>query len=514
MNSLEISQGIIDSAHPLKILLIEDNAAEIELVQEWLTQGSKAPFELTQSHYLSEGLQYLLQSKFDIILLDLFLPDSQGLETVVRVKSQAPTVPIVVLTVLNDRTIAIEAIREGAQDYLIKGQFTGELLVRAIRYAIERQRDREAIRQQVEREQLLERTIENIRQFLDLADILQTTTAQVRQFLKTDRVLIYRCHFHQSRCFILEAANCDDFWVRKGEINAPLMIPWNPGYQSIQAVDDINTAQVDPQWINTLKTCQAKAVLSIPIWQREPVNPKPNSKPKNRLWGIVMAHHCSHPRQWQLWEIDCLKQLTNQVAVAIQQSELYQQLEVANQQLQQLATLDSLTRIANRRKFDRVLMHEWRRLAREFKPLSLILCDIDFFKRYNDTYGHLAGDACLQQVAKAIAQAAKRTADLVARYGGEEFVVILPGTDPDGAFVVAEKIRDQLKEFKLPHSNSPIKPWVTLSIGIATVTPSVRQSPTKLVNAADQALYQAKGLGRDRIFQATCIPHSYTKSAT
>lgn len=217
------------------------------------------------------------------------------------------------------------------------------------------------------------------------------------------------------------------------------------------------------------------------------------------LWGLLIAHHCSGPRRWHHSEIELLERLANQVAIAIKQGQLYQQLEEANLELQRLSTSDSLTRVANRRRFDQYLDWEWRRLSREKKPLSLILCDLDFFKSYNDTYGHQAGDACLQQVANSIQMSVKRPADLVARYGGEEFAIILPNTDAFGGLTVAEEIRQKVKSLKIPHAGSLVNKYVTLSLGLATIIPNLETSPEKLITTADLALYQAKGKGRDRV---------------
>jgi diguanylate cyclase (GGDEF)-like protein len=199
-------------------------------------------------------------------------------------------------------------------------------------------------------------------------------------------------------------------------------------------------------------------------------------------------------------EIDLLSSLGTQVAIAIQQSELYHQLQGVNQELHCLATSDSLTSIANRRAFDDCLEQEWQRLSQAQLPLSLILCDLDYFKLYNDTYGHQAGDNCLQQVAKAISRAVKRPNDLVARYGGEEFAVILPNTNAIGAVKIAEDIRSFIHSLKIVHANSQVSKYVTLSLGVSSTIPSDDSSVTMLIAMADEALYQAKKLGRDRVF--------------
>jgi diguanylate cyclase (GGDEF)-like protein/PAS domain S-box-containing protein len=171
----------------------------------------------------------------------------------------------------------------------------------------------------------------------------------------------------------------------------------------------------------------------------------------------------------------------------------------ANQQLTRLATLDELTQIANRRRLDEYLNLEWQRMMREQQPLAFILCDVDYFKRYNDTYGHQAGDECLQLVAMVMNCAVKRPGDLVARYGGEEFALILPNTSREGAVQVALIIQDHLKQLQIEHVHSEVSHHVTLSIGISTTIPKQNTSPNWLINRADKALYEAKNQGRNGI---------------
>lgn len=192
--------------------------------------------------------------------------------------------------------------------------------------------------------------------------------------------------------------------------------------------------------------------------------------------------------------------LRQRVRRLIQQTQLYQQLEVANRELKRLASLDGLTGIANRRRFDEYIEAEWRRMTREKMPLSLILCDIDYFKKYNDTYGHQAGDSCLRKVANALSFCIKRSVDLVARYGGEEFAVILPNTTTAGASQVAEEIREFVNALKIPHAQSAVSEHVTLSLGVASMEPTLDTSPSMLIATADAALYRAKAAGRNRSF--------------
>lgn len=170
-----------------------------------------------------------------------------------------------------------------------------------------------------------------------------------------------------------------------------------------------------------------------------------------------------------------------------------------NQELQRLATLDGLTHMANRRKFDEFLNQEWRRMRRERAPVSLILCDIDSFKLYNDTYGHQAGDDCLRSVARVIRQGASRPADLVARYGGEEFAVVLSNTSADGAVHVAETVRKEVQKLQIVHSKSCASRYLTISCGVSSMVPSEGSSPEELISLADEGLYRAKRKGRNRV---------------
>lgn len=176
----------------------------------------------------------------------------------------------------------------------------------------------------------------------------------------------------------------------------------------------------------------------------------------------------------------------------------------ANIELQKLAALDGLTGIANRRRFDETLQFEWQRGQRDKTPLSLLFCDIDHFKSYNDHFGHLAGDLCLKKVAAVLTEHLKRPADLAARYGGEEFALILPETDPAGALLIAEACRRHLEGLQIenPAAGTGI---VTISIGVATVVPSPDSTVEHLINRADQALYAAKRGGRNSVLSAADV---------
>lgn len=183
--------------------------------------------------------------------------------------------------------------------------------------------------------------------------------------------------------------------------------------------------------------------------------------------------------------------------------ELKSELEKSNEELQKISSLDGLTGIANRRCFDEFIDKECLRSARENTCLSLILIDIDFFKFFNDNYGHLAGDTCLRQVASAMNEVVHRPADLIARYGGEEFVVVLPNTSLDGAVKLAGDLCDKIREAKIPHAYSSVTDHVTISVGVTSRIASEGVSSKDLIALADEALYQAKESGRDKYVIST-----------
>ena len=244
--------------------------------------------------------------------------------------------------------------------------------------------------------------------------------------------------------------------------------------------------------------------ISVPILLEQVIKPIPHYP----LWGWLRIEG-GYLHQWNRSQQVFLEQLSIQLGIALSQKLLYQQLQnidrqlqavkISNQHFKKLSHRDSLTQVYNRRYFKQQLDREWLRLRRSNSYLSVILCDIDYFKLFNDTYGHQQGDVCLRQVAETLSKTLKRAADIVARYGGEEFAIVMPDTDELGAARVAETIRTAVKDLRIPHSSSPSSSMVTLSSGVATTIPHDKYTPKMLLEAADDALYLAKNRGRDTV---------------
>ncbi len=220
----------------------------------------------------------------------------------------------------------------------------------------------------------------------------------------------------------------------------------------------------------------------------------------DRAYEVGASDYVTKPIHWAV--------LRQRVRRLLEQANLREQLEAANQQLavfikelQRLVSIDGLTQVANRRCLDEYLDQECKRSHREQLPISLVLCDIDFFKNYNDNYGHQEGDHCLQEIAQALSQCTNRPADLVARYGGEEFAIILPNTDAEGGMNVAMRATKMVRSLKLLHNHSKAAPYVTISCGVATLVPPQQFEPINILKAADLALYLAKAEGRNCVRQ-------------
>jgi diguanylate cyclase (GGDEF)-like protein len=491
---------------PLVLVVDDDLVVQMQLCQAMKQEG----YEVIVASDGQEALDIYTNSHPDIILLDAMMPIMDGftccaqIQTLVTDKftdDLSSRVPVLMITGLDDPNSVDKAFAVGASDYITK----------PIHWAVLRQRVRrllqmnwimKELKHKIEQEKLIKKITHKIRQSLNLEIILNTTVSEVRKLLKTDRVIIYHFQADGSGTVLVESVGAEwESKLGKKLTDCYFLEECDQYYHKgkVYLINDINSPGVSPYQRNLLYEFQAQANLVVPIVQDK------------YLWGLLVAYQCSDPRQWQQLEIDLLQQIADQLIIGIRQANIYEQLEIANEELQRIANIDGLTQIPNRRCFDEVLFQEWKRLKRDQLPLSLIFCDIDFFKKYNDTYGHPAGDECLKKVAEILYKSVNRPPDLVARYGGEEFVVILPQTDTEGAIHIAKIIIQKIELAAIPHISSLVSKYVTLSMGVSTLIPDDYTDPQDLISQTDQALYQAKQAGRNRFTIGSIINYAQLK---
>lgn len=355
--------------------------------------------------------------------------------------------------------------------------------------ALQRAHLYERMAHQAAREVLLNQILDTMRESLEPEVVLHQTAEAVLTAFKSSRALVVLCHEE------------DEFFVHQVEACAPGIAPvplrklplqGNPHALAVMgnvdpvAVDYVETDPLMAPMRSQAIACEIQAMLAIAI--------RYEGKPQ----GMLCVQECKAPRHWTEDDKVLLREVADQLAVALRQAELYQQVCTANQALEQLANLDGLTQVANRRRFDDYLNQVWRQQQRDQQPLSLILCDVDYFKRYNDCWGHLRGDDCLKQMVNLLTQTINRPSDLVARYGGEEFALVLPNTSQAGANHLAAQVQQAIAAAAIPHPDSPLGSYLTISLGVASMVPSPDYEPTRLITHADAALYLAKEQGRNR----------------
>ncbi|MEA5511989.1 diguanylate cyclase [Crocosphaera sp. UHCC 0190] len=339
-----------------------------------------------------------------------------------------------------------------------------------------------------EKDKFLGMITQQIWRSLKLEDILQLNLTQIRQKLDCSRVLIYQVHNFQKNWYgriIAEAVapGCKEL-LDQEIYNPTLYQNWGKLYRDREVfqIEDISRHGLESAVIKTFQDNQIYSQLVIPIWISDA---EAETSFEMNLWGLLIIHHHT-PRYWYKKEIQLVKNLSEYLTISIQ--------------LERLAIIDYLTHLPNRRAFNSQLQQEWERLAREKQPLALILCDVDYFSRFNKAYGHLSGDHCLREIAAILAKNIKRSSDTAARYGGEEFAIILPNTKIDGAYQLAETIRQEINALKIPHQESP-KQFISLSLGVASYIPEPSLTMENLIQAADNALLAAKKAGRDCTIQ-------------
>jgi two-component system cell cycle response regulator len=430
------------------MLLVEDDENHADLMKTSL-QGAGEEYRLEIVGTLNNARSAIERQPPDLILTDYRLPDGNGSELVATVNGLCP---VILLTSQGNEQVAVDAMKAGAQDYVVKTSAVFSAISRIVQRSL---REWALIQERKQAEKLL------ISTFSLLNATLESTA---------DGIIVV------------------DVSGRIQKWNQKFIDMWN-------LPEELLYAQNRATLLNHFVSQLAQAEKFLDTFRELCENPEKTCSDALSLADGRKFRWYSQPQRigaevvGRVWSFD---DITDQIRGE-------EALEESNRRLEVLSTTDSLTGIANRRRFDEVLSLEYARHARSECELSLLMLDIDHFKEYNDRYGHVKGDECLRQIARVIADCEARAADLAARFGGDEFACILPDTNRKGAVAVAEKIRLGVIALAIPHQESNVSDCVTVSLGGATVQCSSDGSVVDLVAQVDELLYRAKSSGRNRV---------------
>ena len=419
------------------ILIVDDLLANLKVLVNILKNQDYKIRKVTNGQSAIKAVKKELP---DLILLDIKMPDMDGYEVCQKLKSDRETqdIPIIFISALSDVFDKVKAFEVGGIDYITKPFQQEEVLAR--------------IKNQL--------TIQNQKR------LLQKEKALISSILTNSLDGIAA----------LEAARNP----ATSKIDSFRCLVINPILAKIfyQNVENLTGKLISQKLINQIDRDLFELFVKVVET------------------GIPLCKDLTYEyEKVEKWYNFSAVKLADGLTITVRDISARKKVEL---ELNYLATRDGLTGICNRRSFDEILVREWGRCQREKQFLSLILCDVDYFKLYNDFYGHQRGDDCLKQIAKIINDTLKRSSDLVARYGGEEFVAILPNTHREGAIALVENIQKAIRLQAIPHEKSKVSAIVSLSLGIASIIPTLETSPNTLIEMADRALYQAKEQGRDR----------------
>ena len=459
----------------LNILVIDDDETDRMTVERLLRkEGVEAVIH--EAPDCSSGIEKMKSNEMDCALIDYRLPGTNGVEVLEKLREvNRNNIPMILLTGMGGERLVAEVMKKGASDYLPKDGLSGKILAQSIRNAI-----------QVRSFEKKVRAAENA---------LAESEKSYRTIVETVSDIIFRLGPDQKIEFINPA-------IRFFGYEAIDLIG-----QSIDKFIDMGSANKDiiakiaTQEVGPLATCNLEVNFKF---ARESVlgeatKPVPVLLDAFGLWDVTDEQVFKKEGERNFLGTLCIARNIMEVkAVEKELLQTQQDLMKAVEDLKLLSTHDGLTEIANRRFFDEYSAKEWKRAQRDKQSFAVIMIDLDYFKSYNDTYGHQRGDACLKKVAGVIKGAMKRPADLAARYGGEEFVLVLPETDKDGAYKLAEQLRQEVVSLKLEHQGNIHGTGVTVSLGVATEVAEPGKLFPDLLTKADKALYEAKGAGRNR----------------
>ena len=505
-----------DSKSSPQVLVVDDVPDNLHLLKTILQQHGYHVRVAANGQFALRSLDYFHP---DLILLDIMMPEMSGYTFCQKLKNNPRTsdIPVIFVSALQDGIDKAKAFQIGGADYLTKPFQVEELLARvkhhlSLRHLqIELQRKNQVLEaqndqlQQSQRDMSLMLDITRIiNKVFDINLAISEVLDRVRQHIAWDYAEAWIPNREKTElvyipCQMVNHHRFETFQT----ISSQMVFHWNQGLpgkiwhsQESEWIKDC-CGKYNPVFSRQELACDVgfRSLFGVPIIS--------NSEVLCILIFYQTEQQNYHPNLVKL-----IQSVVTQLASPLEKSKLYQKLEEANHELEQLAHRDGLTKVANRRRFDDILAKEWLRLKREQGWLSLMLCDVDYFKKYNDRYGHLAGDRCLIEIAKVLSDSARRPADLVARYGGEEFAIILPNTDRTGASTVAVFLQEKMSHLSIPHQDSDVAGHVTLSLGINCAIPSDSLSIAEFIDGADRALYQAKQSGRNRFYCNHFTPES------
>lgn len=459
----------------LKILLIEDNVDQQLLIKRACEQ-SLPDYTVEVAKEGIVALAYLEKNVVDAVVLDYSLPTLTGLEVLAQIQQKYPGMPVIMVTGQGAESIAVEAMKLGAYDYLIKTGHYFENIPRVIQKAIEKSQ----LKEKLEKSSLRLKKLQEISLSLTSERNLETLSSMlvegVADLLECEGSILFLIDPESSIINFTSSFGVDMAWAA---FNSKIDTIGLLGNSFIQRRPFLTESpEKDLLWNETPEIKPVpKQFISVPLIQQGKVG--------GVLIGINKVSHFAFSQE----DLDALLTLTINAGVAFDNARFIQEKE-------KQAVTDSLTGLSNRLEFQKRFSVEYERSLRNQSPFSLLMIDIDHFKRINDTYGHPAGDAVIIETVKRI-QGCVRNFDLMARYGGEEFVVILPESDGNQAILVADRILKAVNssDFILP--NQTIE-HLSVSIGVASF-PQDSGGTEGLINAADEALYYCKKNGRDRI---------------
>ncbi|MDE1460866.1 diguanylate cyclase domain-containing protein [Spartinivicinus poritis] len=421
-----------------EILIVDDTPANLDLLYNILTHEG---YQVAAAPSGVVALNIAPQIQPDLILLDVMMPDIDGFTTCQKLKELQPTkdIPVIFITAKNETADIVRGFHVGAIDYISKP---------------------------IQREEVCAR-------------IKTHVTNQL--LAKQRREMLTMLHDYESRnrCII-------------NEVSDPIITIFQNGL-----VESVNPAALH-LFHYTISELIGRPLTDFLLPECTYLINQFLTHTSTQTSLQVEVIGIRHDKSTIPLDLSIKRLSITQSLYVCLMHDLSMQKNIINE-LQRVSNLDRLTNIANRRRFDVVYQREWLQAKHEQSPISLIMIDIDYFKRYNDNQGHQAGDSCLQEVARAIEQSVTRPSDLAARYGGEEFIVILANTNDKGATSVANHINQNIKRLAIKHPDSLCSDQITVSMGIASTTPTELMVADQLIKAADLALYSAKHAGRNSI---------------